>query len=143
MGNLRRSSRIDFEKIFLLLFLNVCNRFNPLRGLVAVTAIGVRYLNYASMTDRDRSNVLGVRRYERFAFMDSIIVLHVLLRVFFLGHLYTNNHNYIITRIYTPTNTNNISSIKLLQTISQTSEMYYVNQIASCKLSGVKSKIIT
>ena len=58
MRNSRRSSRIDFEKIFLLLFLNVYNRFNPLRGLVAVTAIEVRHLNYASMRDRDRSNVL-------------------------------------------------------------------------------------
>ena len=97
MGNLTRSSRIDFGKICLrLLFLSVYNR---LRGSVAVTAIGVRHLNYASMRDRDRLNVLGVRRYERFAPMDGIIVLHVLLRVFFLGHLYTNNHNY--THIHT------------------------------------------
>ena len=29
------------------------------------------------------------------AFMDGIMVLHVLLCFFFLGHLYTNNHNYM------------------------------------------------
>ena len=97
MGNLMYSSRIDFGKICLRLFLNV---FNRLRGSVAVTVIGVQHLNYMSMRDRDRLNVLGVRRYEQFAFMDGIIVLHVLLRVFFLGHLNTNNHNYIILHTY-------------------------------------------
>ena len=33
--------------------------------------------------------------------MDGITVLHVLLCVFFLGHLYTNNHNYILLHAYT------------------------------------------
>ena len=45
------------------------------------------------MRDIDCLNVLEVRRYERLAFMDGIMVSHVLL---FLGHLYTNKHNYIL-----------------------------------------------
>ena len=40
MSNSRRSCPNDFEKILRLLFLNVYDRFYPLRGLVAVTAIG-------------------------------------------------------------------------------------------------------
>ena len=79
MGNSRHSSRINFKKIcFRLLVLNVYDRFYPLRGLVAVTAIGVRHLNCVSMRDRNRLNVLG-GRYEWFAFMDSIIVSHTIV----------------------------------------------------------------
>ena len=78
-GNSRHLSRIDFKKIhFRLLVLNVYDRFYPLRGLVVVTAIGVRHLNCASMRDRDRLNVLG-GRYEWFAFMDGIIVSHTIV----------------------------------------------------------------
>ena len=98
MRNSRCLSQIDLKKIHLhLLFLNVYNRFYPLRGLVVVTAIGVQCLNCTIARDRDRLNVLGVRRHKRFAFIDGInMVSHVLLCIFFLGHLYTNNHNYIL-----------------------------------------------
>ena len=62
----RRSSRTDFEnKRLRLLSLNVHDKFYPLRGSVAVTAIWVRHLNCASMRDNDLLNVLG-GRYEQF-----------------------------------------------------------------------------
>ena len=78
----RRSSQTDFEKIRLrLLFLNVYNGFYPLRG-VAVTAIWVGHLNCASMRDSDCLNVLGGDMNGLPAFMDGIMVLHVLLCFF-------------------------------------------------------------
>ena len=100
MRSSRHSSQTDSEKIHLcLLFLNIYNRFYPLQG-VAVTVIGVGHLNCASMRDSDCLNVLGGNMNGLPAFMDSIMVLHVLL-CFFLNHLYMNNHNYILLYEYT------------------------------------------